>query len=50
MRPRSILKAIALIAVLAMMLTACDEGESVDVTEPSETTAPADTSPPTEPR
>lgn len=49
MRPRSILKAIALIAVLAMMLTACDEGESVDVTEPSETTAPADTSPPTEP-
>ncbi|HSJ36392.1 MAG TPA: ABC transporter substrate-binding protein [Acidimicrobiia bacterium] len=49
MRPRSILKTIALIAVLAMMLTACDEGESVDVTEPSETTAPADTSPPTEP-
>jgi peptide/nickel transport system substrate-binding protein len=57
MRPKSILRAIALIAVLAMILTACSEGESVDVTEgggaettaPGDTTAPDDTTAPTEP-
>jgi peptide/nickel transport system substrate-binding protein len=56
MRPKSIMRAIALIAVLAMILTACSEGESVDVTEggaettaPGDTTAPDDTTAPTEP-
>jgi peptide/nickel transport system substrate-binding protein len=50
MKTRPILKALALLAVLAMMLAACGEGESVDVTEPGpETTTSGDTSPPTEP-
>lgn len=50
MKTRPILKALALLAVLAMVLTACGEGESVDVTEAGpETTAPGDTSQPTEP-
>lgn len=50
MKTRPILKALALLAVLAMVLAACGEGESVDITEAGpETTAPGDTSPPTEP-
>src|SRR5688572_23726260 len=42
MKPRESLRALAVMVIVAMVLVACQQGESVDVGDAGTTTAPAD--------